>query len=707
MLILTSAVYPQNSRQATDNFQPRYGIFGQYARNMDVADFTKLPGIPNCCQGFQSGSGNGFSLGLLYEHPLGNSFLLGIRLGLSNYDGLLTRDEGTTVILNGTPQAGTFEHYLDSKISALEIHPMISYNLFKGLFVSAGFSGGIVINKQFTQKETLIGSGTFIDSLGNDSKKATRNEYSGEIPNVNSINLNLLGGLSYELPLNEKKTLLLVPEAYYYYGLTAVVKDLKWNINAFRAGLALKYSPQPSLPVKYEHYEKIDTIRHESPDIKEVVFIPGIARKETKETEVDNSKLITETTFRTDTLLYPKKFRLTAEIDAVGVGKDGTEIPNPLVKIEEFISSRLQPLLNYVFFDENSSELPARYTRLSPEMTRSFNEDKLFYSETLPTYYNILNIVGSRLRARPGAKLRIVGCNDGYTSEKNNLDVSGKRAETVKNYLKDVWEIDEKRMITESRNLPEKQSTPISEKDKYEENRRAELYSDDYEIIKPVFSADTIRTSNPPVIRFKASTTAEAGLLRWKVNITQQNIKIKDFESEGNVPPSIDWNMEQEQMSMPRLQVPLVYALTVNDTRGNLFQTNPKSIEIKLITISKKRTERIADKEIDRYSLILFDFDKADINKNNQRIVDLIKGRIKENSAISIAGYTDRTGEEDYNLKLSGQRADNTLKSLTHSNTTSKGMGEAVLLYNNDIPEGRFYCRTVNIVVETQVEEKL
>ncbi|MEI6089253.1 MAG: hypothetical protein WCR42_02265 [bacterium] len=33
-----------------------------------------------------------------------------------------------------------------------------------------------------------------------------------------------------------------------------------------------------------------------------------------------------------------------------------------------------------------------------------------------------------------------------------------------------------------------------------------------------------------------------------------------------------------------------------------------------------------------------------------------------------------------------------------------QGVGEDTLLYNNDVPEGRFYCRTVQIVVKTPIE---
>jgi hypothetical protein len=33
-----------------------------------------------------------------------------------------------------------------------------------------------------------------------------------------------------------------------------------------------------------------------------------------------------------------------------------------------------------------------------------------------------------------------------------------------------------------------------------------------------------------------------------------------------------------------------------------------------------------------------------------------------------------------------------------------EGMGERELIYNNELPEGRFYCRTVTITVETPIK---
>jgi outer membrane protein OmpA-like peptidoglycan-associated protein len=64
-------------------------------------------------------------------------------------------------------------------------------------------------------------------------------------------------------------------------------------------------------------------------------------------------------------------------------------------------------------------------------------------------------------------------------------------------------------------------------------------------------------------------------------------------------------------------------------------------------------------------------------------------------------------GEEDLNLKLSDKRAKSVLKRLEISeNINYEGKGESELLYDNSLPEGRFYCRTVTIDIETPIKNK-
>jgi outer membrane protein OmpA-like peptidoglycan-associated protein len=72
---------------------------------------------------------------------------------------------------------------------------------------------------------------------------------------------------------------------------------------------------------------------------------------------------------------------------------------------------------------------------------------------------------------------------------------------------------------------------------------------------------------------------------------------------------------------------------------------------------------------------------------------------------VRISGYTDYTNPLDYSLRLSKARARETASALDLAKKAEvRGLGKTVLLYDTDIPEGRFYCRTVTIVVETPIQ---
>jgi outer membrane protein OmpA-like peptidoglycan-associated protein len=695
----------------TDSLNTKFGVYGGLNFNSHTADFYKLRGIPNCCPNFESGSGIGFNFGALVEYKLTKNWWLGGRAGVMSLNGKLTKEETTTILLENGPALGVFEHNMTGKFLNLALEPAIIYKLFGNLLVSIGARLGLNLTKDFEQVEKLTkpeGVGTFLDSLGNDTHKRTRNEYSGEIPDANAFQMSLLGSLSYELPLNAKGNLVLAPEISYYFPITELVQNTRWKVSNIKAGIALKYVPipKPPRPEIFRKEYRIDTIQIQSDIVAESRVVRGIETSKKSRLETENEIITTETILRTDTLYYPKKYLLTGNITAVGVDTAGREIPNPVFKIEEYVSNRLDPLLNYIFFEENSSELPERYIRLSPSETSRFEIDSLYRETTIDIYHNILNIVGKRMREHPNAKITLIGCNSGINLEKNNIALSKKRAETVKEYLVNVWSISPDRIIVKERNLPEKASTPIDEPDKIAENRRVEIYSDEEEILKPVFIEKIDRTATPPIARFKPSANSEAGLKNWEVEAWQNSAPENKFIKSGDtlVPQFIDWKMEQYQKIIPKSPEPIYYSLKLVDVKNSETIITQKTLPVEVLTISKKRIERIGDYEIEKFSLILFDFDKADIKGNNQKIIEFISSRIKPESEIEIKGYTDRTGDEAYNQKLSERRAIATKNALKRSDALAKGIGEQELLYDNDLPEGRFYCRTVQVIVKTKVK---
>jgi outer membrane protein OmpA-like peptidoglycan-associated protein len=329
----------------------------------------------------------------------------------------------------------------------------------------------------------------------------------------------------------------------------------------------------------------------------------------------------------------------------------------------------------------------------------NFNVNQIYDLKTLDTYYYILNIIGFRLRNNPKANITIVGCNSNSGLEQNNMTLSLERATAVMNYFINTWEISADRIKIKNRNLPEKPS-PMEYPEGLEENRRVEIYSDNYEIIAPLFINDTLRTTTPSDIRFYPEIYAEAGLKNWTIQAEQNNIIYKEFFGQNKLPNYLEWSIDLEKNSIPVFNQPLIYYIEAMDSVNNNIVSQIDSIDLQQIKIEKTKN-RVGDKKIEHFSLILFDFDDTSLNETNIKIKDYIKSKVAQNSKVIIAGYTDKLGEETYNQKLSLNRAISLAKLLNLPLNITKGLGESVLLYDNSLPEGRFYCRTVEVIVET------
>ncbi len=645
----------------SDSPRTRYGLMFHLGINSHSANFQKLPNVPSCCPRYESGTGSGINIGGLVEFPLADKLMLSARVGYSSLNATLTTQEPLPVIIDGQLTNIFSEHSVAASLSNIGIEPLLGYRPFGDFSLHAGGRLGFTMQKKYDQKEMIMPQygGTFGDG------RRINNDLQGDIPNASSIVAALLVGASYDLPLNSGRTFLLAPEIFYSLALTPVASDLEWKANSVRFGISLKYSPKPS--------EKII-----APPVKEAEPERKVEEKE-------------------------KKYAISAEVSAVSVSEDQSETPAPNFVVEEFVSTQMTPLLNYIFFEENSAELPLRYKILSKNETAKFQPEKLFDATTIEVYYNVLNIVGQRLRDNTGATVTLVGSNSDVGSEKGNTPLSKNRADAVKNYLVNAWGIPESRIKVESpRNLPEKPSNP----DKPEgaaENRRVEIRPSSPEITEPVIIADTILTATP-LFRFRPKAIAEAGLASWTLTASHNGKVLKQFAGRNTIPSELDWKSDENRLNFPRSSEPIRYALDVRDAVGQAAGATG-DIPVELITVQKKRDQQLADKIIDRYNLILFDFDKAELSGANTKLVDFIKQKISQDATVKITGFSDNVGDDDYNLRLSDSRAKAAAKALNIRSASAQGVGESQPLFNNDLPEGRFYNRTVEILVTTPVRK--
>ena len=459
------------------------------------------------------------------------------------------------------------------------------------------------------------------------------------------------------------------------------------------------------LPIESLTVSKIDTISMERRGISENTYVIGNDRINHTLDTLSDKILAIDSLFRTDTLLKPMII-ITGQITAVGVESDGRIINKPIFKIDLNTSNKYEALLPYVFYEEGSDIIPDRYNKLTNSQVANFTIDQLWYKSTINIYHDILNIIGKRLTMYPKSVLTIQGNNANTGIEKENTELSRRRAENVKQYLQDIWGIKENRLIIKAGNLPKAKSLPIDDPETAQENRRVEFSSNDFRVIEPLDLKNTMATSNPPKVRFNVKGAADFGIASYTVDAIQDGFNGNSFKQTetSSLPNTIDWEIAKNQALTPKLAKPVTCSLTIIDKKGNSKMVGTDKMDIDLITIERKIKEHINGYEVDSFSLILFDFNKSDVEDANKKIIAAIQKRVKKGSEISVTGTTDRIGSEEYNARLSQERANAVKTAINRKGSVSIGKGEQDLRFDNDLPEGRFYCRTVNVVVRTLVK---
>ncbi|OKY75559.1 MAG: hypothetical protein BM485_07455 [Desulfobulbaceae bacterium DB1] len=377
------------------------------------------------------------------------------------------------------------------------------------------------------------------------------------------------------------------------------------------------------------------------------------------------------------------------------------------INIEEITIMDSSPLLNYVYFDTGRSEISTRYVTFAhPDETTGFAEDKL--TDTMEKYHHILNVIGKRLVMNPEARISIVGCNSNTGEEKGRMELSRSRADKVFAYFRYVWGIDPSRMEVKARNLP---AVPSAGRvpEGIIENQRVEIYSDHPAILDTIKSTYMQEYCDTKQIRIVPAIEAQADLAAWRLNLMGGGNVILTREGTGNLPPEFVFDMETlGGLHNVALMDQIIAEIEGRDNEGNVF-TFPTVAPITINFI--KREERLAQKlesrVVEKYGLILFEFDRADLKDRNQIIVDRVITRMGElpSAAMNITGHTDTIGKEDYNIKLSERRASAVYSAMIRSGIPTgayishAGNGPNYPPYDNFIPEGRALNRTVIITL--------
>ena len=653
VLILLSAATLTAQELPEIKTEFRLGAFGGYSLNRHDTRATLFVGCPEC-GAFSNGEGAGGIGGIMGEFPIMGKWLdLTASILYAQRGGAFNEAvTGQLPILD--PSTG---HYTELKrrhaYSAnlgyligefgLRIQPLEEVPVYLRL----GSALGSPLAPTQNQTEEILSPGGV---LYPETNTAIRDVVSnGEIPGVDML-MSATGTLGYNLPIGARMTL--SPEIGYAYSLNDVTPNYKWRVNSIQAGAAIKYTFGPEI----------------QPPLPPVPPPPPADP------------------------LPP----------VVALGQD----PPRTVRIMQTVVTETFPILPYIFFDSASATIPARYGVAEENVIGTFDERALPH-RSLQAYYRILDILGSRMARLGSTTVTLNGTTDGAEITTGSMKYLAQgRAQEVRRYLMTRWGIDGARIKVSTSATPSYPSSTVYGEG-MQENRRVEIFTSSDELLQPlIFERFSEYQIDPGSIGFTATAGSAEGIRDWRIEVNAAGRSLMVKEGSSAPPAALDWRLDTE--TAERIVAALGSSvggmqgtLTVADASGR-----PATARMDIPVVVEQNPF-----EISRLSLVVFDFDRSDIGMQNRRMISSFLSRsMSASSSSSIIGSTDRLGEVEHNQQLSTQRAfavrDVILTERPDAAiSATQGVGPSRLPYDNDLPEGRYYCRTVAVEMKTPIAE--
>lgn len=380
--------------------------------------------------------------------------------------------------------------------------------------------------------------------------------------------------------------------------------------------------------------------------------------------------------------------------------------------VHAIVTTEALPLLNYLYFEAGEAAIPERYHCFDhPGQTESFREEEI-PADGVRAHAWIMDLIGSRLRRFPLTRVRVNGTDSEQPERGETKDVAARRARVVHDYLVNIWGIDSSRVGIGSiggwPKFPSNKRDPLG----IVENRRAEIVSEDWEIVKPVIITRLRRHPYPASVVFKVDNGVDDGLVAERRLELRQSGALwstldgigrseRDIVLESWAPDSAGGDTAGKRELLPR--GPLEARLIVGRADGIECSSEPFLVPV---TTAGGTDRRGRDSTVIIFTLIQIRFDSPELGPLNARIVRELAPLISSGSRIVVTGHTDLIGLEDRNRKLSEQRAyvvataiRKALKPGTEITTTVRGMGGEIVIYSNALPEGRTLGRCVRVTI--------
>ncbi len=638
LLIILACILPYTV--LADNFlddekiaiHPKAGIY----YNIYQADFDSFTNAISC-DGitYKNGHGFGYGLGIALERSFGSRFQLSFGLNYVKRSGSLYddfkysyRDDDMQI------KKATVRSQIDAALYYLELQPDMRYvlvdNLINGPFRAyAGIRCNIAAINEFEQYETVISPNDVYFKNNFNKKSRTRDLASGKIGDINRIGLGCSIGFDNLLKVSDR--IHWTQQIGFDYNFTDVAQNVDWKTHALHFSMGLRFSIGNDKPYFGDTVEVAELPEEKAPEPVQRVVPPNL-------------------------IIEPAGFD--------GVIYTGTEL------------LATKPVVNAVFFDNNSAEVPnyIKYEYLTI--------DDYYYMDALKQHDHILPRIAAILKANPTASVTLEGATAGAQFEPKGVELAKERAANIKQIFINLG-IDATRIKTAARTMPRYPSNN-KHKEGVMENQRVDIWLHNAQLQEYV---DFLRFAElDGQLQYEAAIINSSDTGSLYSTIADTSVKaagsgVYGFKIKKRLKENERFLYGEAILSLHN------YHKSVDDTLNTSV----------LDTVN-------VEKIYDRFEAILrFDYNSDILSNENKHLLKQLVDKLPEGYTIQILGSADALGSDARNQQLSNRRAAvtrdyiNSLKKDKFKFET--GINNNPVKISEATPQGRFLnrCMTLRI----------
>lgn len=581
---------------------------------------------PAECAPSSSGSSSGFVGAGGVELPLSSALSIGLSAGLT----LMAGNSDVTSTFNsrdtstGALTAVTLRTSLETTMQYLAIQPEVYLTLLQkaiGGPLRLGVGGQVLLpsTTTYSQTESVVSPDNAAFTVDG-RRTQTRTIASGDITTAQTL-FSIGAGLENLIALS--KSLHFTQRVGADIFLNKAVTDADWSIFTFRAELGLRYAFRASPPP---------------------VAPPPPAPEPPKEQPV----VVRE--------LTPV---LAVTIKSVDVkGKEGREL----------IAS--PSTVNAVFFGQNSSEIPAKYSR---EPLRETTADPLKF------HRHILPFLAKIMADNPQGTIEVQGATSG-DDEPAGLELARQRAASVRQALIELG-ITAGRITTAAALFPAVKSSQDATEGR-EENRRADIIVRNAPLQEYVSKQNYAELSGQAMVEVRADDLGADSM----ITIT----------SECFAAPLVVYHQGVYTAALRCRSAgnAAYYSLQIEAKNKSLSAQDFSLVPLAGI---QKTGEEVQITNFD--AILRFDFNSNELSFENKELLRQMIDKLPDGSVITIYGSADALGTQQRNAQLEKNRATVTeqfIRSIA-GNKFAIRTAQQTEKFSENTPEGRFLNRNMRI----------